>query len=312
MLGNKIQSWHLDAIGAPLAWDITTGKKEIVVAIIDDGFDLNHKDLQNNIFKPYNVLTKSKNVYGRVNIQEHGTHVSGLAIGKADNNFGIVGIAPGCSFMPVQISDGSEYMSSTAIIDGVLYAIKNGADVINMSLGMEIPAFFKGRPDSFMENWARTKNKDIEAFWNEVFLYAKKENVTFVLAAGNGTVGEHIAVMIGYDPMNRSNNVINVSAVDQKNNRTSFSNYGKLSHVSAPGIDIYSSTPGNNFKFFPGTSMAAPIVTGAIALMKSIKPDLSTAQIKDILRKTGKQSSDIRIGPTIQINKALEEVRKMK
>ena len=112
--------------------------------------------------------------------------------------------------------------------------------------------------------------------------------------------------------MNRSNNVINVSAVDQKNNRTSFSNYGKLSHVSAPGIDIYSSTPGNNFKFFPGTSMAAPIVTGAIALMKSIKPDLSTAQIKDILRKTGKQSSDIRIGPTIQINKALEEVRKMK
>jgi subtilisin family serine protease len=312
MLGNKIQSWHLDAIGAPLAWDITTGKKEIVVAIIDDGFDLNHKDLQNNIFKPYNILTKSKNVYGRVNIQEHGTHVSGLAIGKADNNFGIVGIAPGCSFMPVQISDGSKYMSYTAVIDGVLYAIKNGADVINMSLGMPIPPIFKGRPDSFMENWARTKNKDIEAFWNEIFTYAKKENVTIVLAAGNGIEGEDIPVMIGYDPMNRSNNVINVSAVDQKNNRTSFSNYGKLSHVSAPGLDIYSSTPGNNFKFFPGTSMAAPIVTGAIALMKSIKPDLSTAQIKEILRKTGKQSSDIRIGPTIQINKALEEVKKMK
>ena len=312
MLGNKIQSWHLGAVGAPLAWDITTGKKEIIVAIIDDGFDLNHKDLQNNIFKPYNILTKSKNVYGRVGIQEHGTHVSGLAIGKADNNFGIVGIAPGCSFMPVQISDGSKYMSSTAIIDGVLYAIKNGADVINMSLGMAIPPFFKGRPDSFMENWIRTKNKDIEAFWAEVFAYAKKENVTFVLAAGNGIEGENIPVMIGYDPMNRSNNVINVSAVDQKNNRTSFSNYGKLSHVSAPGIDIYSSTPGNNFKFFPGTSMAAPIVTGAIALMKSIKPDLTTSQIKDILRKTGKQSRDIRIGPTIQINKALAEVKKMK
>jgi subtilisin family serine protease len=311
-LSNKIQSWHLDAVGAPLAWDITTGKKEIIVAIIDDGFDLNHKDLQTTIVKPYNVITKSNRVFGRANTQEHGTHVSGLAIGKADNNFGIVGIAPGCSFMPVQISDGSELMSSTDVIDGVLYAIKNGADVINMSLGMPVPPFFKGRPDSFMENWARTKNKDIELFWNEVFTYAEKENVTIVLAAGNGTEDVGHPVAIGYDPMNRSKDVINVSAIDQKNGRATFSNYGNLSHVSAPGVNVYSSVPGNNFKAMPGTSMAAPIVTGAVALLKSIKPDLKNAQIKEILRKTGKRSSDIRIGPIIQINKALEEVKKMK
>lgn len=310
-LSNKIQSWHLDAVGAPLAWNITTGKKEIIVAIIDDGFDLNHKDLQTNIVKPYNVITKSNRVFGRANTQEHGTHVSGLAIGKADNNFGIVGIAPGCSFMPVQISDGSELMSSTDVIDGVLYAIKNGADVINMSLGMPVPPFFKGRPDSFMENWSRTKNKDVEAFWAEVFTYANKENVTIVLAAGNGTEDEGFPVAIGYDPMNRSKEVINVSAIDQKNGRATFSNYGKLSHVSAPGVNVYSSVPGNNFKAMPGTSMAAPIVTGAVALLKSIKPGLTNAQIKEILRKTGKNSNDIRIGPIIQINKALEAVKKM-
>lgn len=312
ILGNKIQSWHLNAVGANKAWDITTGNKNVIVAIIDDGFDLNHKDLQNNIIKPYNVLTKSNRVYGRVKTQEHGTHVSGLAIGKADNNFGIVGIAPGCSFMPIQISDGSPLMSSTDVIDGVLYAIKNGADVINMSLGMPIPPFFKGRPDSFMENWIRTKNKDIEAFWAEVFTYANKENVTIVLAAGNGTVDEHIGVMIGFDPMNRSKDVINVSAIDSKNSRGSFSCYGALSHVSAPGVNVYSSIPSNNFKLESGTSMAAPIVTGAIALMKSIKPNLTNAQIKEILRKTGKGTSDVRIGPIIQINKALEEVKKMK
>ena len=312
MLGNKIQSWHLDAIGAKLAWDITTGKKEVIVAIIDDGFDLNHKDLQNNIVKPYNVITKSSNVFGRANTLVHGTHVSGLAIGKADNNFGIVGIAPGCSFMPIQISDGGELMSSTDVIDAVLYAIKNGADVINMSLGMPIPPFFKGRPDSFMENWARTKNKDVEAFWAEVFAFADKENVTIVLAAGNGTEDEHIAVMIGYDPMNRSKSVINVSAIDQNNGMASFSNYGKLSHVSAPGVNVYSSVPGNKFEAMAGTSMAAPIVTGAIALLKSIKPDLKNAQIKDILIKTGKRSKDLRIGPIIQINKALEEVKRLK
>ena len=312
VMSNKMQSWHLSAVGAPQAWDITTGKKEIIVAVIDDGFDLNHKDLQNNIVKPYNVITKSNRVFGKPNKIEHGTHVSGLAIGRADNNFGIVGIAPSCSFMPVQISDGSELMSSTDVIDGVLYAIKNGADVINMSLGAPIPPFFKGRPDSFMENWARTKNKDIEAFWTEVFTYATKENVTIVLAAGNGTEGEGYPVAIGYDPLNRSKEVINVSAIDNNNAMASFSNYGKLSHVSAPGVNVYSSVPGNNFKAMPGTSMAAPIVTGAIALMKSINPKLTNTQIKEILRKTGKRSSDIRIGPIIQINKALEEVKKMK
>jgi subtilisin family serine protease len=313
VMSNNMQSWHLAAVGAPKAWDITTGKKEIIVAVIDDGFDLNHKDLQTNIVKPYNVITKSNRVFGRANTQEHGTHVSGLAIGKADNNFGIVGIAPGCSFMPVQISDGGEYMSFTDVIDGVLYAIKNGADVINMSLGAPVPPFFKGRPDSFMENWARTKNKDVEAFWTEVFTYATKENVTIVLAAGNGTEGEGYPVAIGYDPLNRSNEVINVSAIDNKGAMASFSNYGKLSHISAPGVNVYSSVPGNNFKAMPGTSMAAPIVSGAVALMKSIKPDIKNDQIKAILRKTGKPSTaGSRIGPIIQINKALEEVKKLK
>lgn len=311
IFNDNVQSWHLSAVGAPNAWDITTGKKEIIVAIIDDGFDLNHLDLKTNIVKPYNVITKSNVVYGRPNQIEHGSHVSGLAIGKADNNFGIVGIAPGCSFMPVQIGDGGEFMSTTDIIDGVLYAIKNGADVINMSLGAPAPPFFKGRPDSFMENWMRTKNKDIEAFWVEVFTYAKDENSTIVLAAGNGTLDEGFPVVIGFDPMNRSSEVINVSAIDQYNNKASFSNYGKLSHVSAPGVDIYSSIPGNDFKTMPGTSMAAPIVTGAIALMKSIKPNINNIQIKDILRKTGKKCKDARIGPIIQIDKALLEVKRL-
>lgn len=312
VFSDKMKSWHLDFVGASKAWDITTGKKDVIVAIIDDGFDLNHKDLQNNITKPYNVITKTSKVVGRPKKQMHGTHVSGIAIGKANNNFGITGIAPGCSFMPIQASPYGEVFSSTDIIDAVLYAIKNGADVINMSLGLPAPPFFNNRPDSFMENWIRTKNKDIEVFWNEVFTYAEKENVTIVLSAGNGTADLHLPVLIGFDPKNRSNKAINVSAVDPKNNKTSFSDYGPLSHVSAPGFNIYSSVPENNFIMESGTSMAAPIVTGAVALMKSINPKLTNTQIKEILRKTGKRSSDIRIGPVIQIDKALMEVKKMK
>ena len=89
------------------AWKKTTGKKEIIIAVIDDGFDLKHKELSQNIVKPWNVVNQNDKVYGNSNL-DHGTHVAGLAIAQSDNNFGVCGIAPDCSFMPIQIGSGQE------------------------------------------------------------------------------------------------------------------------------------------------------------------------------------------------------------
>ena len=117
------------------AWQKTTGEKDIIVAIIDDGFDLNHDEINDNIVDSWNIINQNSNVYSS-NTLSHGTHVSGIAISEKNNNFGVCGIAPDCSFMPIQIGvEGSRYLPATSIIDGILYAINHNADVINLSLG---------------------------------------------------------------------------------------------------------------------------------------------------------------------------------
>ena len=132
----------------------------------------------------------------------------------------------------------------------------------------------------------------------DVFEMADEENVTIVFAAGN------CDVLIGLDAMKRDNSIITVSAVDHENKKAEFSNYGKRSTISAPGVDIYSCVPGNKFDSWPGTSMSAPIISGVVGLMKSINPDLTNKEIIKILQKTG-DNVDASIGPLVQVDKAL-------
>lgn len=134
--------------------------------------------------------------------------------------------------------------------------------------------------------------------WNQIFSLARQNNVTFVLAGGNENI------LIGIDPMSRSNNTIKVSAVGSQRDKANFSNYGDLSTVSAPGVHIYNAIPGNSYTFMDGTSMAAPIVTGGCALLKSMDNSLSTNEIATILRTTGNQSIGF-VGPTVNFANAL-------
>ena len=109
-------------------------------------------------------------------------------------------------------------------------------------------------------------------------------------------------------PENRTSNTINVAAADKNFSATEFSNFGNGSNVSAPGKDIYSSYPVNSFKFFDGTSMSAPIVTGAIALMKSMKKDITVSQVLGVLQATGRTVSG-NIPPMVQVDLALQAVK---
>jgi hypothetical protein len=303
------KAWHMKAIHLEQAWDISMGDTSVCIAIIDDGFDLKHNEFKGKQIKsPYNVILDNKQVYANNSII-HGTHVAGLALANADNNAGASGVAPKCSFMPIQIGAGEEFFTMTDVVDGVLFALNHGADVINMSLGKQYAESVQGRSPSELEQIINNTGKDEEKFWKELFKLANKKNTMIVLAGGNEDL------LIGLDPMQRSDEVLKVVAVDINMAKAGFSNYcknwsAKNAYISAPGVGIYSSIPGNKFQSMQGTSMAAPIVTGAIALIKSVNPNLKNKEILKILRETSKPLADRSCPPFLQLDVALKKSKK--
>ncbi|GLR15881.1 S8 family serine peptidase [Portibacter lacus] len=297
------KSWYFKVIKAQAAWDYTYGSEDIVIAIIDDGFDITHPELKSRIVKPYNVCERSTNVFTN-RTSTHGTHVAGTALGEKDNGSGICGIAPSSKLMPIQVSDRNDVMTNTAIIDAILYAINEGADVINMSLGLFIHPTAEELPLFIQKDIIRNHYKEQEAFWNEIFSIAEEANVQIVLAAGNSNV------LVGLDPLLRDPRGIKVNAIDKNIQKANFSNFGSYSTVSAPGVDVYSSTPNGQFEYMQGTSMASPIVAGAVGLIKSINKSLSTEEIIKILQNTGKPiPGPSEIGNLIQLDLALKAAK---
>lgn len=301
--GDVYKSWFLEKIRAYQAWDITLGNEDIIVAVLDDGFDVNHPEFQGRIYKPYNVINRTTDVF-TFKQSTHGTHVAATAVGAINNRSGVSGSAPKCKLMPIQISDKNGNMSTTAIVDGLLYAIYQGADVVNMSLGMYFSPIIGLLPDDVQYNLKENVMKEEETFWNSIYEIAEENNVAIVIAGGNQSI------IVGLDPKDRSDYVINVSASDVNDQRANFSNYGRLSDVTAPGTQIYSAIPSNKFDSYDGTSMSAPLVAGGIALMKSIDKNLTSEQIKYVLHTTGETLfTDKPIGRLMQLDKALKLVR---
>lgn len=148
--------------------------------------------------------------------------------------------------------------------------------------------------------------KQEELLWNNISSKAKRNNCTIVFAAGNDNM------IAGIDPKKRSKNIIKVSAVNKELKKADFSNYGiypdlyrEYSTLSAPGLSIYSAAPDNQYVSMQGTSMAAPVVSGAVALLKSIDKNLTTEQVISLLKETG-ENIDSNIGSMINIGKALQ------
>ncbi len=296
------KSWYLKAINAPQAWDITLGSEKVTVAIVDNGFNLSHPELKSKVVQPYNVWLHSQEIFPQE--IDHGTHVAGTALAVADNGKGICGIAPNCKFMPIQVADKRGLMTTTSVLDGIIYALYQGADVINVSLGSS----FQG-----LDNMSESEQKDLinnhfkeeERVWREIMRIAARHNSTIVVAAGNNNM------LAGIDALQRPELFITVSAVDKNNhayNKADFSNYGQFSDISAPGVGIYSSVGSDGYQTMDGTSMAAPIITGAVALMKSVNNKLTNKQILCILQGTGAETPG-NIGKLLQLDKALQKVK---
>ncbi|MDR1937444.1 MAG: S8 family serine peptidase [Tannerellaceae bacterium] len=293
------KAWYLNAIHAPQAWDITRGSDKLTIAIVDNGFNLKHPELSSKVVMPYNVWTHSTDIFPQP--FDHGTHIAGTALAIANNGKGLCGIAPECAFMPIQVANARGLMTITSVLDGILYALYQGAEVVNVSLATQFTSLDQ-YPESVQQDLIHNHFKEEERLWREIMRIAAGHNSSIVVAAGNDNV------LAGIDAMQRPELFVTVSAVDKNNrnlNKAEFSNYGPYATISAPGVGIYSSVGKDGYQTMDGTSMAAPIVTGAIALMKSLNDTLTTKQIICVLQNTGLDTQG-NIGKLIQLDRALE------
>ena len=304
-------SWYFKPIQIYEAWNITKGSEDVTVAVVDNFIDLEHDELRGKAIASYSVSRRDQYVNpqcaGKLDEIGHGTHVAATVVGAMDNGRGVAGIAPNCKFIAVSIADKNGVMPTSNLIEGVMYAVLHGADVVNVSIGIDLmPGMSERAQMEYIEN----TGKATEAAWAQIFKWAAARNCIIVWAAGNDTM------IAGVDPSKRDESTIRVSAVNRNLKRTDFSNYGEdvganhdnYSTISAPGVDIYSAVPGNKYMSLEGTSMAAPIVTGAVALMKSIDKSITAKEAIDVLRKTGKPVGD-NIGPLIQVADALKYIK---
>ncbi|MCK4561672.1 MAG: S8 family serine peptidase, partial [Flavobacteriaceae bacterium] len=211
---------------------------------------------------------------GSIDDEMHGTHVSGITLATRNNGKGMNGVAKNVKLMSIRtVPDGDEYDKDVAL--AIRYATDNGAKVINMSFG---------------------KSYSPNAEWvHEAYKYAASKDVLLVHAAGND--GKNIDKSDNFptDAPNKVSeivdNVISVGAMTRnydENLVATFSNYGKLNvDIFAPGLEIYSTIPKDEYKSIQGTSMAAPEVAGVAALIRSYYPQLSASQVKHILMNSG-------------------------
>ncbi len=307
------KSWYFAPIQAQEAWAITQGSSDVIVGIVDSYMDLTHPELQGDrCVYPYSVINDNDDVSPRpgapADYAGHGTLVTAVAVGNADNNAGSSGIAPRCKFIPVSMG---ETINSITQVEGLLYCMYHGASVINLSSGANFPESITRMPIAKQIAFADSCGKRQERMWDYVFKLAEKHNTTIVWSAGNA------CCYSAMDASKRNPNTIRVSAVDRNMKRADFSNFGNFasrhlyeSTISAPGVEIWGALPDNNYDAWKGTSFSAPIIAGVVALIKSQNRDLTTPQIVKILQSTAKPLADSpEIGSLVQIKDALLKAR---
>lgn len=259
----RYQYMH-DTVDSYAAWGVTTGKG-VTVAVIDTGVKANHEDLPN--LRRVEV-TNGKEPLGLEDATGHGTHVAGIIGAAMGNGKGGAGIAPGAAILSLRVVNAAGYIYDSALIAALRTAVKNGAQIVNISIG----------------------GTAYNAVFQKVINEATEAGVTVVAAMGNdGT--NCLNYPAGYD------NVIGVVSVDRTNNRASGSSYGTWGDVAAPGAAVWSTTYNGSYSPKSGTSMASPVVAGVAALYKSVHPDATPAQITARLKATATRGgSDLGAG----------------
>ncbi|MFV9510496.1 S8 family serine peptidase [Tepidibacillus sp. LV47] len=277
------KQWYLPKVQVPEAWDKLPQNGTVTyVAVIDNGVDINHPDLRNNIlFDNYNAVNPTV----PIDISQtngHGTIVAGIIGATINNAEGISGISPNVKIMPINVFTGEEAYEED-IANGIYYAVNHHAKVINLSLG----------------------TYDYGFALKEAIDYAYAKGVVVVAAAGNDNTD-----LPSY-PASFAN-VISVGATDENDQKAQFSNYGSTIDVVAPGTNILSTAPNGQYAIASGTSMASPIVAATAALLLSKNPNLTVDEVTTILLHSARDIGDIGADDTygygiINANHAISE-----
>lgn len=263
------------------AWAHTTGDTSIVLAIIDTGIDVDHPDLDNRIwyntdenvdgtdddnngyisdFRGYNFFSNNNNIDDD---HSHGSHCAGIAAAESDNGIGMTGMDWNCQIMVLKSLGSSGSGSATDVAEAIVYAVDNGADIVSMSLGSYTASSVE----------------------EDAVQYALAEGVTVFAAMGNDDeITPHFPAAFP--------EVIAVGATDSDDNRAHpfcgapGSNYGDYIDICAPGDWVWSTVPDGSYSYKCGTSMATPHAAGLAALVKSLRPDFTPAEMRALLRVT--------------------------
>ncbi len=238
-------------IGATEAWDLTTGN-DMVIAVLDSGVDP-HPEIASRLLPGYNFPDNTTNTTDECS---HGTHVAGIIAAKGNNGVGVAGLAWNARILPGVVVNGCTGFESDAA-EGVIWAIDQGSRLINMSL-----QYYTGT-----------------TLLHDAVIYAANQGGIVVAASGNNGSGT-----VAYPA--RWDETIAVAATDNRDARAAFSNYGATVDLAAPGVGIWSTISTSGYTQKNGTSQAVPHVTGTIALMRTVNPTITLAEVRAILTAT--------------------------
>ncbi|QQS36217.1 MAG: S8 family serine peptidase [Ignavibacteriales bacterium] len=290
--------YNLSKIQASLAWDVTQGDTSVVIGIVDTGVDWDHPDLAANIWRnwdeiPGNGIDDDNNGFiddirgwdfggltgtpdnnPMEDRPDHGTHVAGISSAVTNNGIGIASIGFKSRLMAIKtIRDDVRGPNGPSVLfgyEGIVYAVDNGAKIINCSWG----------------------GSGYSIFGQEIVNYATSNGALVVAAAGNSG-GESSHFPSGYD------NVLSVASTTSGDIKSSFSTYGTTVDVSAPGSTIYSTWQNDTYTFISGTSMASPLTAGLAALVAAEFPSYTPLQIGERIRVTS-DNIDALNSPSLQ------------
>lgn len=276
------EQWYLDKVMAEFAWNHSVGSGNILIAVVDNAIAIDHQDLAPNIYtntaedggltfldddangfaddvNGYDLSDNDNNPRPPANASGngdgfvHGTHVAGVVSAKSNNGVGIASLGYNCKILPVKVAPDSDGAAFNKTIDGIFYALRTGADIINMS-------------------WGTYNNV---AVLHSMIQQATGAGIVLVAAAGNDNTSDPF-YPAAYPE------VISVGATDQNDTKAGFSNFGSTLDVTAPGVDIYSTMPeGNNtYANLSGTSMATPLVSALAGLILAQNGSFNAGQVR--------------------------------
>jgi subtilisin family serine protease len=250
--------WGLDRIGAPAAWDLNTGSAAVKVAVVDTGVAYDHPDLAPNVVAGWDFVGNDNDASDQ---HGHGTHVAGTIGARGNDGLGVAGVNWNVALMPVQVLSPVGNGRIDQISEGLAFAARNGAKVVNASLGGS--------------NFSQTMERAIR----------EAPETLFVVAAGNGARDNDTSPIYpcNYDLAN----VVCVAASDRDDSKASFSNFGATSvDLAAPGVNVVSTALDGSYLSLSGTSMAAPHVAGVAALIWARAPWATVADVRSALLST--------------------------